>query len=156
MATDEAKKMNALRMAALSLEVLATEVWETLGETSMAMSHGMGDAILEMMEKDQALEIAAEDPLAVGKEIERILVDEYGLAQEITIKTDMVHTDLFVKTCTATFFCDKMVQNGVKTPFTCPAMLATSAAMRKMGYKGRVSIERWQEGKGCIVHFVGV
>jgi hypothetical protein len=157
MATDEAKKMNALRMTALSLEVLAAEVWETLGDTSMALSRGMGDAILEMMEKEQALEIAAENPLAVGKEIERILVDEYGLAQEITIKTDgSKDTDLFVKGCNSTYYCDRMVASGVKIPFTCPAMLATSAVLRKLGYKGRVDIERWQDGKGCIIHFHGV
>jgi hypothetical protein len=108
------------------------------------------------MEKEQGLEIAAENPMAVGKELERILVDEYGLAQEITIKpVTEKDTDLYVKTCGGTFFCDKMVANGVKIPFTCPAMLATSAALRKLGYKGHVSIERWQDGKGCIIHFFG-
>lgn len=36
MATDEAKKMNALKMVSLSLEVLAAEVWDTLGEIGRA------------------------------------------------------------------------------------------------------------------------
>ena len=157
MATDDAKKANAQKMMMLSMKVMISEVWDTLGDSSMALSHGMGDAILEMMEKEQGLEIAAENPMAVGKEIERILVDEYGLAHEITIESDGVKdTDLKVKGCNNTYFCDQLTASGVKTPFICPAMLSTSAALRKLGYKGRVSIERWQEGKGCIVHFKGV
>jgi hypothetical protein len=156
MATDEAKKANAQRMMMLSMKVLISEVYDTLGDSCMALSHGMGDEILKMMEKEQGLEIAAEDPLALGKEIERILVDEYGLAHEITIKTDMVKTDINVKGCNNTFFCDQLVANGVKIPFICPVMLATSAALRQLGYKGRANIERWQEGKGCIVHFTAV
>jgi hypothetical protein len=83
-------------------------------------------------------------------------VDEYGLAHEITINTDMVKTDINVKGCNNTYFCDQLVANGVKIPFICPVMLATSAALRQLGYKGRVNIERWQEGKGCIVHFQAV
>ena len=112
-------------------------------------------AVLEMMEKEQGLEVAAEDPLALGKEIERILVDEYGLAHEITIETDMVNTDIKVRSCNNTSFCDQLVASGVKTPFICPVMLATSAALRKIGYQGHAKIERWQEGKGSIVHFTG-
>ncbi len=156
MATDEAKKANAQRMMMLSMKVLLSEVYDTLGDSCMALSHGMGDAVLKMMEKEQGLEIAAEDPLALGKEIERILVDEYGLAQEITIKTDMVKTDISVKGCNNVLFCDQLIANGVKIPFICPVMLATSAALRQLGYKGRVNIERWHEGKGCIVHFQAV
>jgi hypothetical protein len=156
MATDEAKKANAQRMMLLTMKVLISEVWDTLGDSSIALSHGMGDAILGMMEKEQGLEIAAEDPMAVGKEIERILVDEYGLAREIIIDPkSQTDTDLKVSGCNNTYFCDQLTASGVKTPFICPAMLATSAALRKLGYSGHVSIERWQEGKGCIVHFKG-
>jgi hypothetical protein len=154
MATDEAKKANAQRMMLLAMKVLISEVWDTLGDSCMALSHGMGDAILKMMEKEQGLEIAAEDPVAVSKEVERILVDEYGLAKEISLETDGVSDSaLKVKGCSNTPFCDQLVAGGVKIPFICPAMLATSAGLRKMGYKGSVKIERWQEGSGCIVRF---
>jgi hypothetical protein len=154
MATDEAKKINALRMTSLSLEVLAEEVWDTLGESTMALSRGMGDAILAMFEKEQGLEVAAENPEAMGKEIERILVDEYGYAQEITLVVDAkMNADFKVKGCINTAFTDKLLKAGVKTQFTCPVMLVTGAAMRQLGMKGHVNIERWQEGKGCIIHF---
>ena len=63
MATDDAKKANAQKMMMLSMKVMISEVWDTLGDSSMALSHGMGDAILEMMEKEQGLEIAAENPI---------------------------------------------------------------------------------------------
>jgi hypothetical protein len=154
MATDEAKKMNALRMTSLSLEVLAAEIWDTLGESSMALANGMGDAILEMVEKEQGLEIAGEDPVAVGKEINRILSDEYGYTQEITMVTEPnVGSDVKAKGCLNTTFCDKLIKSGVKTPFTCPIMLLGSAALRQMGLKYRITIDRWPEGKGCIIHY---
>lgn len=157
MATDEAKKLNALRMTTLSLEVLAEEVWESLGETSMALSRGMGDALLEMFEKEEGLEIGGEDKVAIAKEINRLLVDEFGYAQEITLEVDdKANADFKVKGCINTAFTDKLLKAGVKIPFICPIMLVTSAAMRRMGLKGHVNIERWPDGKGCIIHYTPV
>jgi hypothetical protein len=154
MANDEAKKANALRMVRLMLQVLTSEVYDTLGDSSMALAGGMGEAMLAMFEKEQGLEVGGEDPLAIGKEIDRILVDEYGFADEIALVpiTPGV-ADIKVKGCTNTSFCDKLVASGVKTPFICPVMLSCNSALVHMGLVDRISIERWQEGKGCIVHF---
>lgn len=155
MATDEAKKANALRMTSLSLEVLAEEVWDTLGESSMALAKGMGDAILEMLEKEQGLELAGEDPVAVGTEINRILVDEYGYAQEISMINLAVgeKVDVKVKGCINTAFTDRLTKAGVKTPFICPMMLLGGALLRRVGMNPHITIERWPEGKGCIIHY---
>jgi hypothetical protein len=154
MATEEAKKENMLRMTELSLEVLAAEVWDTLGESSMVLGRGMGDAILEMLEKEEGLEIAGEDSLNVGKEIERIFVDEFGFAKEISVDVDKdAVATIKVTNCINTKFTDKMLASGVKMNYTCPIMLATGSALRQMGLKGRVNIERWPEGKGCKIIF---
>jgi hypothetical protein len=154
MATDEAKKENALRMALVMLQVLTSEVYDTLGESSMALANGMGEAMLAMFEKEQGLEVGGEDPIAIGKEVDRILVDEYGFADEIAlVPIETGVADIKVKACRNTFFCDKMLVSGMKTPFICPAMLTCKTALVHMGFKEQITYERWQEGKGCIFHF---
>lgn len=152
MATDEAKKANAQRMMMLSMKVLISEVWDTLGDSSLALVDGMGEAILEMMEKEQGLEIAGEDIPAIGKEIDRILVDEYGLAGEVSLEVapDQTSGKTKIQGCHNTHFCDQLVASGVKTPFICPVMLVTTALLKDKGIKARISYERWQDGKGCI------
>ena len=155
MATDEAKKMNLIRMLDLSLEVLAEEVYDTLGDSALVLSKGMGDAILEMMEKEEGLEIAGENAGVIGKEIDRILVDEFGFAKEISLDIDPNGVALMKVTgCINTAFTDKMLAKGLKMNYVCPVMLVASAALRQMGYKGRVKIERWPEGKGCQITFI--
>ena len=153
MATEEAKKENALRLTSLCLEVLASEVWDTLGDSSMALANGMGDAVLEMIEKEQGLEIAGEDIADIEKEMDRIAAVEYGFAQEISIENTPDGANEKVKGCTNTYFCDKLIKAGVKTPFICPMMLSGSALLRRLGIKDRIQIERWQDGKGCIIHY---
>ena len=155
MATEDEKKLNMLHMTQLSLEVLAAEVWDTLGETSMVLANGMGDAILEMIEKEEGLEIAGENPLDVGKEINRIFVDEFGFAKEISLDVDKDNiATMKVTSCSNTKLTDKLLADGVTTAYICPIMLACSAALRNMGIKSHVKIERWQEGKGCKIFFI--
>lgn len=158
MATDEAKKLNALRMTTLSLQVLAAEVWDTLGDSSMALANGMGDALLEMLEKEQGLEIAGEGPAVIGTEINRILVDEYGYANEISMIVDGTSDNpsgavVSVKGCINTANTDKLLKAGVKIPFICPMMLIGNALLRRVGMNVRINIERWPEGKGCKIHY---
>jgi hypothetical protein len=154
LATEEAKKENMLRMTELSLEVLAAEVWDTLGDSAIVLGKGMGDSILEMLEKEEGLEIAGENPLDVSKEIDRIFVDEFGFAKEISVDVDKdAVATIKVNNCINTKFTDKMLASGITMNYTCPIMLATSAALRQVGMKGRVKIERWPEGKGCKIIF---
>ena len=155
MATEEVKKENMLRMMELSLESLAAEVWDTLGDSAIILGKGMGDDILQMLEKEEGLEIAGESPLDVGKEIDRIFVDEFGFAKEISIEMETpTHAVMSVQNCINTRFTDKMLAKGVKYNYTCPIMAAASSALLQMGLKGHVTIERWPEGKGCKIRFV--
>ena len=155
MATDEVKKQNLMRMTSICLEILAEEVYDTLGDTALVLSRGMGDAILELMEKEEGLEIAGETPIEIGKEIDRILVDEFGFAKEITLDVDADNVGTIkVNGCIGTAVTDKMLAKGLKMNYVCPAMLVSSAAMRQMGLKGRVQIDRWPEGHGCKIKFI--
>jgi hypothetical protein len=166
MATEETKKDNLLRMTELSLETLAVEVWDTLGESSKVMARGMGDELLTMLVKENHLDLAskahlgAKDSAAIdshmdaGLEIGRVFVDELGFAKKITFENDpWVKTVVSIHECINTQFTDKMLADGLKENYTCPFMLTVSSAMAKLGMKGRVSIERWPEGKGCKIIF---
>jgi hypothetical protein len=118
----------------------------------------MGDHILEMFEKEMGLEIAGESPEAVIREIQRIFVDEFGFAQEI--KTNILDggnkIELQVKNCVNRAFSDKLIAAGVQKPYICPIMNTTAAALRRMGYKVRSDIVKWQEGGGSIITFIKI
>ncbi len=155
MATEEAKKQNTLRMAGMLMQVLAAEVWDTLGETSIALSRGMGDALLEMFEKEQGLEIAGENPEDVAREVDRIFCDELGFGKDITFEVNYEKKQaiVLVKGCINAQNTEKIIAAGARYNFTCPIMLVYSALMRRSGEKGRVAIERWPEGNGCKIIF---
>jgi hypothetical protein len=153
MATDEAKKENTIRRLKLMVQVMTTQIYDILGESSMALAGGMGEAMLAMFEKEQGLELAGEDPVSVAKEVDRILVDEYGIADEISlVSIETGVADIKCKGCKSTAFCDNIVASGVKIPFICPVMLTCNAALSKIGYKEQFTYERWPDGKGCIFH----
>lgn len=158
MATEEQKKQNILRLTQIALTSLSASVWDTLGESSFALSTSMGDHILEMFEKEMGLEIAGESPEAVIREIQRIFVDEFGFAQEI--KTNILDggnkIELQVKNCVNRAFSDKLIAAGVQKPYICPIMNTTAAALRRMGYKVRSDIVKWQEGGGSIITFIKI
>lgn len=158
MATEEQKKQNILRLTQIALTSLSASVWDTLGESSFALTTSMGDHILEMFEKEMGLEIAGESPEAVINEIGRIFVDEFGFAQEI--KTNVLDggnkIELHVKSCVNRAFTDKLLAAGVQKPYICPIMNVTAAALRRMGYKVRNDVVKWPEGSGSIITFVKV
>lgn len=155
MATEESKKLNLLRMAGISLEVLAAEVWDTLGESAIVLGNGMGDAILEMFEKEQGLELAGENHDDITREVDRIFVDEYGFAREISVeKSDGGAGVIKVHGCVSSPITDKMLAGGMKMNFTCPVMLLYSSLLRRAGMKARVKIERFPEEKCCKISFI--
>jgi hypothetical protein len=155
MATEDVKKENLLRMTELSLEVLAAEVWDTLGESAIVLGKGMGDSILEMLQKEEGFEFEGESTKEIAAEIKRIFLDEFGFAKDI--ETEIAPDGkavITVNSCINTKFTDRMLASGVKMNYTCPIMLTASTVLRRMGAKGRVSIERWPEGKGCKINFL--
>jgi len=153
MATDEKKKENMLRLTQLVLTALGSSVWDTLGDSSFALSSSIGDHILQMFEKEMGLEIAGESPEAVIQEIQRIFVDEFGFAREITSTTldGGNKIELKVANCVNFAFSQKLLAAGVQKPYTCPIMNATVAALRRMGYKVRNDIQPWSEQSGSII-----
>lgn len=152
MATDEQKKANMLRLSNLALLGLTAGVWDFVGESSFALSAGIGDRILEMMEKEMGLEIAGESPENVLAEIDRLFVDEFGFADDIAIEVvDDKHITMKVHRCLNRGLTDKLTEAGVEKPFICPIMNASQSALKRMGVKSRVEVEKWAEGEGSII-----
>jgi hypothetical protein len=154
MATEEQKNANRVRLSNLALLSLAAGVWDILGNGVNAFSGPMGDAILEVMEKEMGLEVAGEDPETIMHEISRIFVDEYGFASEIEVVVqDPEHFQLRVKNCVNRAFTDKLVEAGVEKPFICPILNSCRSALRRMGHKMVGDVQQWKDGKGSIISF---
>lgn len=154
MATDEQKRQSQVRLSNLALLSLASGVWDILGKGVNAFSGSMGDAILDVIEKEMGIEVAGEDPEAVMREVSRIFVDEYGFASDIEVVVqDQENFQLRVRNCVNRSFTDQLMQAGVEKPFICPIMNSCRSALRRIGYKMHEDIEQWKEGKGSIISF---
>jgi hypothetical protein len=151
MATEENKKANALRLSNLTLFGLTAGVWDYLGESSFAISDGIGSHVLELMEKEMGLEIAGESMENVLEEMQRLFVDEFGIAEKITHEVDGKVIKMYVQKCANRELADMLVAAGVGKPFICPIMNATQAVLKRIGHKARVDVERWVEGSGSII-----
>jgi hypothetical protein len=157
MAIEETKKENVLRLVTLQLTSFAAGVWDTLGDSSLALAGPIGDTILEMMEKEMGLEITGESPTDVVNELSRLFVDEFGMAKEIAVDKDGDEKfTLKVKNCVGLPATKRMLAAGVEKPFLCPIMNVYGAALRRMGYKAHSDIARWEEGNGSIITFVKI
>ncbi len=153
MATEEQKKVNQLRLANMTIYGLAAGLWDFLGETSYALTPKMGTAILGVMEKEMGLEIAGEKPEDVLNEIARIFVDEFGFAGDIEVVKEDDVVLMKVHKCLARNLTDQLMEAGVESPFTCPIMNASQAAMKRLNMKARSHVDKWAEEKGSIITF---
>ncbi len=151
MATDEQKKANMLRLSNLTLYGLTTGVWDYVGESSFAMSEGIGESVLGLMEKEMGLEIAGASVDEVLTEINRLFVDEFGFADDIEILADDSQVVMKVHSCLNRNLTDKLMAAGVEKPFICPIMNAAQAALKRMGTRARIDVAKWEEGKGSII-----
>lgn len=153
MATEEEKKQNMLRLARLTLFGLTTGVWDLLGEGALGLSHEIGDEILPILEKEMGLEVAGEDPTQVLQEIGRIMVDEFGFAQEADVSGDGDRLVMKVRSCANRKLTDDLTAAGVTHPFICPFMCVADAVFDRMGIKAMSKVDKWEEGNGSIITF---
>jgi len=112
----------------------------------------MGNELIHMFEKEMGLEIAGETPEDVIQEIARIFVDEFGFASNIEVVnggSDKIQ--IKVTKCINRKLTDKLMEEGVETPFICPIMNATFAALSRMGFRMHHEVVKWKEGDGSII-----
>lgn len=136
MATEEQKKINKLRLTQIVLTGLASGIWDILGEGAMGLTHQIGAGILPVMEKEMGLEIVGETPADVLQEIGRLMVDEFGFAQNVEVIDNGDTLDMKISKCINAGLTGEMKKAGVGKPsFICPYMALSDAALDKMGTK---------------------
>ncbi len=154
MATDEEKKENLLRMTKLVILGLGAGIWDIIGDGVMGLSRSIGNQLLPVLEKEMGLEIAGETPEDVLQEVGRLLVDEFGYAQDIDVTREGDTITVKVDRCViCPRVVDKLKEHGVEQPFfLCPLACIGGAALSKMGAKALLKVER-EEGPYSVIHF---
>lgn len=137
MATEEQKKERLLRLCNDIMFGFGKGLYDLFGETALATVETIGEDILEDMEHELGLEIHGEDPETILTEIERLMVDEYGLCKKATLKIEGNEIDLFCEQCKFWKATAALKEAGVP-PYTCvPMMMASAALHKRLGRKCR-------------------
>lgn len=154
MATMEEKKLRQLKLFNDIVFGFAKGLYDLFGDTAVATVDTIGEDILEDMEHELGLEIAGEDPKDILMEIERLMVDEYGMCKTADLVIDDGQIDLTCEGCLMWRATRALQEEGVP-PYTCVPMMMSSAALHKrLGAKARfISIEQDMDKRICDVKF---
>ena len=150
MATEEQKKANQLRLAGVVLRGTAVGIWDMVGESASTLSPGIGEKILQVMEKEMGLEIGGEKPEEVLTEMARLFVDEFGFCGSISVVPSDRKVTMTVRQCLMANLTGKLIEDGVD-PFICPYRNAGIAALKRLGAKPRTRVHF--DGKDSVITF---
>jgi hypothetical protein len=154
MATMEEKKLRQLKLFNDIIYGFAKGLYDLFGDTAVATVDTIGEDILEDMEHELGLEIAGEDPKDILTEIERLMVDEYGLCKSVELVMEDREIDLICEGCLVWRATKALQEEGVP-PYTCvPMMMASAALHKRLGVKARfVGIEQDMDNRICDIDF---
>ncbi len=154
MATMEEKKLRQLKLFNDIIFGFAKGLYELFGDTAIATVDTIGEDILEDMEHELGLEIAGEDPKDILTEIERLMVDEYGLCKSAELVMEDNEIDLICEGCLVWRATSALREEGIP-PYTCvPMMMASAALHKRLGRKAKfISIEQDEEKRICDIDF---
>jgi hypothetical protein len=150
----EEKKLRQLKLFNNIIFGFAKGLYDLFGDTAVATVDTIGEDVLEDMEHDLGLEIAGEDPKDILMEIERLLVDEYGMCKAADLVIDGGEIDLTCEGCLM-WKAARDLQEADVPPYTCvPMMMASAALHKRLGVKARfVEIEQDFDNRICDVDF---
>lgn len=154
MATEEQKKARMVKLFNTIIFGFAKGLYDLFGDAALATADTIGEDIVEEMEHELGLEIHGEDPQAILTEIERLLLDEYGLAKSLRIEIKDHEIDLFCEGC-AMWHATKELKAAGVPPYTCVPMTIAAAALRKrLGRKARFTgIQQDFDKQTCEINF---
>jgi hypothetical protein len=156
MATEEQKKLRQLRLFNDLVFGFGKGLYDLFGDSALATVDTIGDDILEEMEHELGLEIAGENPEDILTEIERLMVDEYGLVKSARLELNG-ETHEIAMTCEGCLFTKAtkdLTEAGVP-PYTCVPMMMASAALRtRLGKKAKfLGFKQDVEKRICQIDF---
>ncbi len=154
MATMEEKKLRQLRLFNNIIYGFASGLYELFGDTALATMDDIGKGVLEDMENELGLEIAGEDPEDILTEIERLLLDEYGLVDAVEFKKEGQSVELTCQGCLLWKATESLQKDDIP-PYTCaPMMMASTALKKRLGVRRRfVSLNQELDDRVCHVTF---
>lgn len=154
MATMEEKKIRQLKLFNDIVYGFAKGLYDLFGDSALATVDTIGEDILEDMEHELGLEIAGEDPKDILTEIERLMVDEYGLCKSAKLVIEDHEIDLICEGCLLWKATTDLREEGIP-PYTCvPMMMASAALHKRLGKKAKfVSIEQDLDKRVCDIDF---
>jgi hypothetical protein len=139
MATEEQKKERMVRLFNMIIAGMAKGLYDLFGDAALSVITPIGEELLEEMEQELGLEIHGENPQDLLTEIERLLMDEYGLFKEGTfeIHPDTHEIDILITESVLWHATSELHEAGIP-PLACVEMLITGAALRKrLGRKAK-------------------
>ncbi len=154
MATEEQKKARQLKLCNDILFGFAKGMYDLFGESALATVDEIGEDIIEEMEHEMGLEIHGEDPQAILTELERLLIDEYGMCRNASLKVQDHEVDVFVEGCMFWHSTQELRKEGIPA-YTCvPMMIAEAALHKRLGKKAHlVGITHDDEKRTCDIDF---
>ena len=156
MATEEQKKIRQLKLFNDLIFGFAKGLYDLFGDSAIATVDTIGEDILEEMEHDLGLEIHGEDPQDILTEIERLMVDEFGLVKSARLEMhpETHEINMICEGCLLTKATKDLSEAGVP-PYTCVPMMMASAALHKRLHKKAkfVKLDQDLEKRVCDIDF---
>ena len=154
MATMEEKKLRQLRLFNNLVYGFASGLYDLFGDSALATTETIGGNILEEMEHELGLEIQGEDPQDILTEIERLLVDEFGLVKHAKLVIEGDEIDIISEGCLLWKATEDLKAEDIP-PYTCVPMTMASAALRKrLGRRAKfISLDQDMDAQICNVRF---
>ncbi|MBN1666766.1 MAG: hypothetical protein JW862_06745 [Anaerolineales bacterium] len=154
MATEEQKKARLLKLCNDIVFGFAKGMYELFGDSVLATVDTIGEDIIEEMEHEMGLEIHGEDEQTILTELERILVDEYGLAKSMKLQIKDHEVDVICEGCVFWHATKELMKENIP-PLTCvPMMIAEAALHKRLGKKAHfVGITQDDDKRLCDIDF---
>jgi hypothetical protein len=154
MATEEQKKARQIRLFNDLIFGFAKGLYELFGDAALATVDTIGEDILQEMEHELGLEIQGENPEDILTEIERLLVDEYGLMKSARLTIADGKIDMTCEGCLLWKATRDLHAEDIP-PFICvPMMMASAALHKRQGVKAHlVGVTFDEENRVCDIDF---
>ena len=152
MATEQQKKERQVHLFNTLIFGYSKGLYDLFGDSALATVDSIGESILAEMEHELGLEIQGVNAQDILTEIERLLLDEYGICKKARISIDGNEVGVTVEGCMLWKTTLALRDAGVP-PYGCVPMVMASTALRKrLGQKAKfLSIEIDEAKQQCCI-----
>ncbi|MBN1484193.1 MAG: hypothetical protein JXA37_05680 [Chloroflexia bacterium] len=154
MATEEQKQQARLQLLGTVLAGFITGLYKLFGDGAMATVDTIGQDVLKDMEHKLGLEIHGEDPQDILTELERLMIDEFGLLQDAKLVIEGGKIALSCEKCML-WNLSRTLQEAEVPLYSCvPMMMASTALRKRLRKKAKfMGITQDQENHICNIEF---